>query len=750
MPTRHTFRHSLRVVLAATLTVTTTSPTPAADPGLQTFARWDAAHLAGRADPPAPFTVTDAFPKLRFGNVVTLLEVPPLETDGRPAPQRFITLELDGKVATHRNDKDATQRDEILNLKTVAPADGVKRIWIMAYSVVFDHAFPDKPYIYIAFNRRAPKPETNFITRYTLKSLDPAAIDPDSEHIIIQWETNGHDGCDLKFGPDGMLYASTGDAQAPGDPANLGQTVDNLLGSILRIDVRESTTKQPYRVPKDNPFIGVQGVRPEIWAYGLRNPWRMNFDPQTGDLWLGDNGDQDWEMVYLVRKGANFGWSAYEGSHPFRLSNAIGGPMKEVTFPVVEHPHHEARSVIGGLVYRRDRHKALKGHYIYGDYVNGRVWAFRWDGQKVHDHRLIASIARPIVSFSEDRNGQIYITAQDGGVLRLLEAPADPDRKPFPKKLSETGLFASVIDHRPAPGVMPYSINASSWHDGAKAQRFFAMPKQGVIRPDVGRSWLFPDGGAFVKTLSLPVREGDGTRWRRVETQLIHQDNGAWHFHTYRWNERQTDAALVDSSGEDASVEVADASAPGGVRTQRWRFLSSAECGVCHTARTNFALSLTSQQLNRDHDYAALGGRSGNQLDTFDALGLLRKPFKDVKPPLPDPHDENADLAARARTYLHVNCAHCHSEGGVAGRAEFRLSRELALDATRMVNVKPKLPIPGIEDPRLIAPGEPHRSELFRRMNTRTTGQMPLFGSSVVDEQGAALIRQWIESMKEE
>ena len=190
------------------------------------------------------------------------------------------------------------------------------------------------------------------MSRFTVTKTDPPRIDPASEEIVITFLGGGHNGGDLHFGPDGMLYISTGDAASPNppDPLNTGQDSSDLLSSILRIDVDRKDAGKNYAVPKDNPFVGMKDVRPEIWAYGFRNPWRMSFDRQTGDLWVGDVGWELWEMVHRVEKGGNYGWSIMEGPQPIKPTQKIGPtPIRP---PMIELPHTIAASVTGGYVYR--------------------------------------------------------------------------------------------------------------------------------------------------------------------------------------------------------------------------------------------------------------------------------------------------------------------------------------------------------------------------------------------------------------
>jgi quinoprotein glucose dehydrogenase len=230
-----------------------------------------------------------------------------------------------------------------------------------------------------------------------------------------------HNGGTIVFGPDGYLYIGLGDGGAANDPHGNGQNLGTLLGSILRIDVDSKDEGLAYGIPDDNPFVGVEGARPEIYAYGIRNVWRIAFDRQTGKLWAGDVGQDLWEEIDIIEKGGNFGWNLREGMHPFK-----GGAEASDAFvePIFEYHHDVGKSITGGHVYRGQRVPQLAGKYVYADYVTGDIWALDYDeaGRKVRGNYSISWEKLPVMTFGEDEQGEVYFTITSGQVYRFAPA----------------------------------------------------------------------------------------------------------------------------------------------------------------------------------------------------------------------------------------------------------------------------------------------------------------------------------------
>lgn len=577
-----------------------------------------------------------------------------------------------------------------------------------------------------------------------MSETDPPTIDPASETTILTWWSGGYNGCCLKFGPDGCLYISTGDGSPPNPPdgKRAGQDVSNLRSSILRIDVDHSDGERNYRTPADNPFVDLNGARGEIWAYGFRNPWRMSFDRRTGDLWVGDIGWELWEMLDRVERGGNYGWAVVEGRKPTN-PEWTRGPTP-ILPPTIDHPHSESSSITDGLTYYGSRLKELQGTHIYSDYDTDTFWGFRYENGRVVDHRALADTTHRVVGMGEDHGGELYILDHIPGTIhRLVPNPRKNQQDNFPRTLSESGLFSSVTKHTPAAGVVPYSINAEPWTDNAVAERFIALPGQLSIKTG-GKQWEFSAGSVLVKTLSLELDTGNPASRRRVETQILHFDGLEWQPYTYRWNDAQTDAVLVNAAGAQRVFKITDAGATGGMRRQIWRFSGRSECQRCHNKWSGPALAFNVPQLNKVHDY---NGLSAGQLETLTHIGMIEKPVPTEKrPTLANPRDLSAEIDGRARDYSNVNCAHCHrlhAGSSVLSKMQY----DLSLDKTDMLGVRPMQGTFGIHAAQVIAPGDPFRSVLLYRMSKLGGGRMPHIGSTEVDRAGVELMYEWISGL---
>ena len=700
------------------------------EPGLTARPPWTQSGIQGSPNAPLPYITAPAFPKLKFQQCVDVA-VP-------PGSKRIFVLQQNGQLVSFLPSADVAETDLVLDVKDSGSE------FRSTYAVTFHPRFQQNRYCYLCCIGKSNEEDGTHIVRYTVSDTQPPVIDPSTARNIIRWRSGGHNGCCLKFGPDGFLYISTGDAAPPNPPDNLrtGQDVTDLLSSILRIDV-DCADDQPYQIPPDNPFQDPAVARPEIWAYGFRNPWRMSFDKKSGDLWVGDVGWELREMLQRVERGGNYGWAVMEGTMPTNPEWPQG--PTPILPPTIEHPHSESSSITDGITCFDSRLPELEGHHIYGDYDTGKIWAFQFANGKVVNHREIADTTHRIVGFGEQPDGRVLILDHIGGALYSLVPNPAPDRSSeFPRLLSQTGLFTSVESQLPSPGVIEYSVNAEPWADHATSQRFVGVPGNGQIVP-ADKSWSFPENSVLVKTLSLEMEAGNKQSSRKIETQILHFDGLAWHPYTYQWNADGLDAKLVDAGGTERILNVSDASAPGGVRRQVWRFAGRAECQRCHNNWSGPTLGFNTQQLSKTHQY---GNRAASQIATLAHVGLIKPPGK-VAVQLVDPANHEFSLELRARSYLHVNCSHCHRLHA-GGAVLSHMHADLELGRTNMLDERPSQGTFGIHRARVIAPGDPYRSVLFLRVSKLGSGRMPRLGSSEVDPTGTRLIHDWVRSLASE
>jgi putative heme-binding domain-containing protein len=414
--------------------------------------------------------------------------------------------------------------------------------------------------------------------------------------------------------------------------------------------------------------------------------------------------------------------------------------------PVKDHPHTEANSVIGGPVYRGSKLPDLVGSFVYGDYITGTIWAIRPDKEGAYSHRTLVDTDQRIVAFTEGTRGELFVLDYDltGQIYELVPSNLEDTTATFPRRLSETGLFQSLETMTPAAGIVPYTVLVEPWMDGAKAERWVAIPGAGKIdRPAaVSQPAIFPEGTVLVKHLTLEQADGAAIR---LETQLLHNEHGVWHPYSYAWDDGGREALLVDSAGENRPLRLTDPSATSGMLERTWHINATNECKLCHNAAPRFVLGFVPNQLSRP---AAGDLAATNQLAALAAQGVLTSApaiASDDPLRLVDPRDSRQSLDDRARSYLHANCSMCHHPGGNA-IVSFFLRRDLPFDKLN-TNKGTGIGTFGIREAKIIAPGQPTRSLLLYRMAKLGYARMPYIGSQVVDGFGIDLISQWIGSL---
>ena len=400
-----------------------------------------AAPLLAAAQPLPKITLQPVLSKLTGERPVWMSEAP----DGSG---RLFVVYQPGKILIVKKGSDGGDAKEFFNIEDRQPnfdnEDGL-------LSIAFHPGFKTNQLFYVYYNQKNSADQNskplNFPFRSVISEFKVSAADADkadlkSERIVLEVPQpfGNHKGGQISFGPDGYLYIGLGDGGAGGDPFGSGQSTATLLAKMLRIDVNardrvgngDRVRQLNYGIPRDNPFVHENGgsARHEIYASGLRNPWRYSFDRQTGALWIGDVGQDLWEEVDLGVKGGNYGWSVREGAHHFKP----GPDGAKYLEPVMEYTHKEnlraegmfpdhsiGLCIIGGYVYHGKESPALDGIYIYGDYNLGTIWGLRYDyaAQKVTAHGTLLQQPNNICSFAEDANGEIYALMQDGKIFKI-------------------------------------------------------------------------------------------------------------------------------------------------------------------------------------------------------------------------------------------------------------------------------------------------------------------------------------------
>ena len=360
--------------------------------------------------------VEPAFPNVELGRMVHLT-YPPGGGD------RLYLVLQPGLIVSFENRQDVEALAVFLNITERVSDQGNEEGLL---GLAFDPNYESNGYFYVYYS--AANPRRSVISRFSVESGKGDGFSEKQVMVIPQPYSN-HNGGHIVFGPDGHLYIGVGDGGSANDPQGNGQDKTTLLGTILRIDVSTIDSEGRYTVPPDNPFVGEGGgVREEIWAYGLRNPWRFNFDRVAGDLWAADVGQNAWEEVDIIRPGLNYGWNIMEGAHCFAGGRSLGSLLRRgpeecdrdgLELPVVEYGRDGGCSITGGYVYRGARLPSLAGAYVYGDFCSGKIWAVRQEDGDVTEHRLLVDSGLRLAAFGEGQEGELYMLSFDEKIYRF-------------------------------------------------------------------------------------------------------------------------------------------------------------------------------------------------------------------------------------------------------------------------------------------------------------------------------------------
>ena len=349
------------------------------------------------------------FPNLLFDRLVHL-------AFSHDNTNRMFAVSQKGKIYVFENRSDVDSYTIFLDITEKVRSKGNEEGLL---NLVFDPHYSANDRFYVYYS--ASNPRRSILSMYLTDVNNPDKANPKSEIVILEISQpySNHNGGSLVFGPDGYLYIGLGDGGSGGDPLGNGQNTNTLLGSILRIDLSKISKMNPYSIPEDNPFIGIEEIRDEIWAYGLRNPWRMSFDSLNDNLWLGDVGQNNYEEINIIVSGRNYGWNTMEGFHCYKPKNDC--IQFDLELPVYEYETGKEGncSVVGGFVYRGSKLPQLTKSYIFGDYCSGKLWTLKYDIEGKSKVDLIIDSTINISSFGEGDDGELYILGLKGNIYNF-------------------------------------------------------------------------------------------------------------------------------------------------------------------------------------------------------------------------------------------------------------------------------------------------------------------------------------------
>jgi len=723
-----------------------------------------------------------AFPNVYFKNPVVM--------EAEPGTDRLFIGELEGTVAAISS-RDPLTAEKTILLDLTRQTQGGFDSGLLGIAFHPEYGRPESPnrdYVYLFYSWSPnpvmvgrPEPETVTWTRISRFTMDRATgkLRPDSEQVLIHQKKRliFHVGGGMFFHPqDGFLYIAMGDEGGQQDSLNNAQRIDrNLFAGVLRIDVdrrgggiSHPVPRQPadgetahYFIPNDNPFLGVPNALEEFYAIGLRSPHRMTYDRTENLAWIGEIGQaarEEIEVLEIGRAPQNFQWAFKEGSRT-GFKPMPEKPLGILTDSAWEYGRDMGRSVIGGYVYRGQRHPALAGKYLCADFANGRIWALtygRTDGRvrvtgvdqlaTGEGFRNYHGGVGGVTSFGLDHESEIYLLrhGQRTRIERL--AGSTPRKGNVPLRLSETGVFARLSPLEPAPELIPYEVNVPQWANGARMRRWLAVSSDRTIRFDPTQPWRFPAGTVLVQHFDWAKDPQRPDTSRPIETRvLVTQEDGAVYGVTYRWRADRSDADLVN---DDDTSETLETRGEKGERVRvLWVYPSPKNCLQCHTPGAGHVLGVNTRQLNRNHSYAS--GVTDHQLRTWSGVGLFETKLPDRTisrlPALAPLNDRTATPEHRVRSYLDANCAHCH--GATAIPAAWNGNFHVPLPQQGLIHgaVLGHKPAP---EHVVVSPQDPNRSELNQRVSENIIGKrMPPLGSDRVDEPFVRVLAEWIQGL---
>lgn len=660
-----------------------------------------------------------------------------------------------------------------------------------------DPLFPDDQYIFMYYKTKPNATEWDVIGFSVLSKFkwDDALgkFDENSEEKLIQQYDRypWHNGGPMFFGPDGFLYFSVGDEGADEFQVASTQRLDGgFFNGVFRIDVDNDMTRshpiirqpvsnaappegwgmtfsQGYSIPNDNPWLSPDGTHlEEYYALGTRSPFTIEYDEESGDIWLTDTGSDVREEINRVQKGDNLQWPYKEGTVDSEVHDKPTDLIGQEKPPYFQYERDYGTCIVGGALYRNVKFPSLYDKYIYADFTANKIAAITTpqSSLNIENQVLISNItnepvrlpAKPgVTGVHELDDGRVLITVlgedneENGSILELKRNTIVDDPATM---LSDLGVFTDMNTLDVIQGLIPYTVNSPLWSDGAAKKRWIAVPNDGSfnqssekIKFDSVDPWQFPKGTVFVKHFELPLTSSPDGPTKRLETRfLIIAENGKSFGLTYKWNESGTDAELL-RIGDEIEVEISEAD--GSTRVQTWDFPSRSQCLSCHTSNAEYVLGVNTLQLNGKYPH---DGQEVNQLHYFDELDMfdtsISNPSNYQK--LSNVLSDDASLENRIRSYLDANCASCHREGGLPTVfLDFRYTQTTNISKYFDLGVQSHA---STEDGVIIRPGTHQDSEIWVRDASDDSNQMPPLGRNLVDQVYVDSLAKWIDNIDPE
>ncbi|NOZ52219.1 MAG: hypothetical protein GXP08_03585 [Gammaproteobacteria bacterium] len=689
---------------------------------------------------PSSIKLDKAFPNLpNMGAVVSLLQAPHNST-------QWYAVVQSGRILQFDNNALVTETTVFLDISTQVASGGELGLLGMAFHP--DYASNGYLYLYYTHNTSSGQLQSK-ISRFNV--INQAW--EEQNLLTLNQPYSNHNGGNIAFGPQGYLYIGLGDGGSGNDPQGHGQNTRTLLGAMLRIDVDNGL---PYRIPSTNVFVGralcntpdtITNAQncPEIYAWGLRNPWRWSFDNTDGTLWLGDVGQGAREEINIIQPGKNYGWKIMEGTicRPGEKNCETTG----LTLPEIDYDHVNGnQSVVGGYVYRGNDYQLsfLHATYLYADTYSGRIWGLR-NTETGYINRELAIHNNLIYSFAQANNGDLFVisptfSAGSGNNIYKIVADSGNDDNTdaatqIPALLSQTGCVNEFDPTLPADGVISYEINSPLWSDNAEKQRFFAIPNEQKIEVTKDGDLVFPVGSVLMKHFLLNSK--------LIETRLLMRHENTWGGYSYEW--------FYDNDGNAIDAQLLDNTKTKVIDGQNWLYPSQIQCFECHTQAAAITLGPETRQLNRSKTFNRTG-ITANQLVTFNTIELFSQTINPIllSEKLFSLHDNLASFQLRAKSYLHSNCSHCHQAGGPAP-TDIDLRFTTPFGSMELCNKRPLSNSLGVPDIKLIDPTgtytNPNSVIPLRMASADTAIRMPPLAVEINHTTAIDVIKNWINDV---